>query len=373
MNQRLLAVCLIVAACGPPVPSGGNRSRDTMPASDAAVSMDTGTIRDAGLSNRDAGSASDTGEPTVDAGAVQPDSPLIDPQCLDGQYRETLPTAGADITQITRDYDPNAWREYVEATLRQRYALGWDIVENALIEAPAQLGDCLDRFVRDRSSARAIDRQMGTFVHECGHFLDIGLSFASGRNIFYIRQDLTIECSEGDTLTRRGRTFARSRIRDDRFSDRRPPCDRGENCDTYANIYLNGNPDDQNFESGDQGFNMLMEEAFQYVNSLATNYALNDRYQGSISGRDGILTTLWWVQRYLVMAREDYPAAHDFILGNACWREAILTLWGRAWLYLSITENMDQLGIRDDAIQTLVEDQELLSEIQAIRDAHGCR
>ena len=86
--------------------------------------------------------------------------------------------------------------------------------------------------------------------------------------------------------------------RDDRYADLRPPCG-GEDCDTYANIYLNGDPDDQNFDSGDQGFNMLMEEAFQYVNSLATNYALNERYQGSISGRDGILTTLWWVQRYL--------------------------------------------------------------------------
>ena len=363
MVQRIaLLFSLAAVACGPPQPSqsggGGDRNRDAGAATPGA---------DAGSSVLDAGS------PQADAGAVVPTSPLIDPQCLDGQYRETLPPANADISALSSDYSPDAWRAYVEGVLRARYPLGWTIVEDALVEAPDQLGDCLDAFVRDRSSPSAIDRQMGTFVHECGHFLDIGLGFSRGRNVFVVREDLTLECTQGDTTDRRGRTFARSRIRDDRYADLRPPCARGEDCDTYANIYLSGDPDDQNFDSGDQGFNMLMEEAFQYVNSLATNYALNERYQGSISGRDGILTTLWWVQRYLAMARADYPAAHEFILGDPCWRQAILTLWGRAWLYLEATEDMNQLGIRDDAIMELVEDPDLLGEIQSVREAHGCR
>jgi len=368
MIIRALVVSLLMVACGPPAPSNSG-SRSSRDAGNASGSTDSGAaVQDAGSTP-----IVDSGVPAVDAGAVGPDSPLIDEQCLDGQYRETLPTPEVDLTEVTQSYSPANWRAYVEGALRRRYPLGWTIVEQALIEAPEQLGDCMDAFIRDQSSPSAIDSQIGTFVHECGHFLDIGLGWSQGRNIYYVREDLTISCAQGDTTERRGLTFARSRIRNDRFSGERPPCDRGDNCDTYANIYLNGNPDDDNFDSGDQGFNMLMEEAFQYVNSIATNYALNDRYRGSISGRDGILTNLWWVQRYLHMAREDYPGAYEFILSDPCWRESILTLWGRAWLYLGLTEDMDQLGIRDDAIKTLVEDQDLLAEIEAVRDAHGCR
>ena len=44
--------------------------------------------------------------------------------------------------------------------------------------------------------------------------------------------------------------------------------------DNYANVYLDGDPDDDEFDGGDQGFNSLLEETLQYVNSLATGYAI---------------------------------------------------------------------------------------------------
>ena len=50
----------------------------------------------------------------------------------------------------------------------------------------------------------------------------------------------------------------------------------GSNCDFYASTYLGGDPNDGNFDSGDQGFGMLHEETVQYVNSLATAYAFQD-------------------------------------------------------------------------------------------------
>ena len=142
MVQRIaLLLSLAVVACGPPQPSqsggGGDRNRDAGAATPGA---------DAGSGVVDAGS------PQADAGAAVPTSPLIDPQCLDGQYRETLPPANADISALSSDYSPDAWRAYVEGVLRARYPLGWTIVEDALVEAPDQLGDCLDAFVRDRSA-----------------------------------------------------------------------------------------------------------------------------------------------------------------------------------------------------------------------------
>ena len=115
-----------------------------------------------------------------------------------------------------------------------------------------------------------------------------------------------------------------------------------------------------------------MEEAVQYVNSLATGYAYKDQSAWTVSEKDGILTFLWYMQRYLYLARTQYPATHSFILGSACYRELILTVWGRAWLYLDVTDPFPKLGMENDLIEELVMAPELLAEIQAVRDAHGC-
>jgi len=78
--------------------------------------------------------------------------------------------------------------------------------------------------------------------------------------------------------------------------------------------------------------------------------------------------------RYLRMARLDYPAAYSQILDGdgGCWRNAVLTVWGRAWLYLGVTEGMSHLGINDAALLALDMDPDLLAEIQRLRDAEGC-
>ena len=146
----------------------------------------------------------------------------------------------------------------------------------------------------------------------------------------------------------------------------------GRDCDGYAQVYLDGDPDDSNFEGGDQGFNSVMEETVQYVNSLAVGYAFQDFYERTVSERDGLLTFLWYVGRYLRYGRDNYPDAYQWVLNDACYREAILTVWGRAWLYLDATKDLDQLGISDDALEALVMDSLILDEIQKVRDAHGC-
>lgn len=50
----------------------------------------------------------------------------------------------------------------------------------------------------------------------------------------------------------------------------------------------------------------------------------------------------------------------------------LLTIWGRASLYLVATEEMDHLGINDALVSQLVQYPELLAEIQRLRDAEGC-
>ena len=222
------------------------------------------------------------------------------------------------------------------------------------------------RFLFDQSAATSVIGQLSTLVHECGHFFDMG-SLGSGTSDYYITEDLAFSCTGGDKVAYGGNTFTRDKLMDDTFARLRPACTSGSNpdCDFYANTYLTG-------QSGDQGFNMLMEEVVQYVNSLATGYSFYDNLQGSISERDGILTFLWYLERYLYLARTEYPETYDFIINDGCWREIILTVWGRAWLYLNLTQGFDNLGINDHAIDDLVLDETLLAEIQAVREAHDC-
>ena len=72
------------------------------------------------------------------------------------------------------------------------------------------------------------------------------------------------------------------------------------------------------------------------------------------------------------MARLEYPAAYKLLSEDACWREAILTVWGRAWLYLDWTEGISALGIQDNKLYGLVHDEELLGEIELLRALQGC-
>ena len=84
---------------------------------------------------------------------------------------------------------------------------------------------------------------------------------------------------------------------------------------------------------------------------------------------DGILAFLWYIERYLYAARTQHADAYAFILNSECWRNAILTIWGRAWLYLELTEGMSALEIDGPIFFDAVNRPELLGEIQRIRDA----
>jgi hypothetical protein len=226
--------------------------------------------------------------------------------------------------------------------------------------------DCDVTFVGSTTpTSDQVFQRLGTIVHECGHIYDFTLGGFSESG-YAIREDLTITCSMGDTTSRGGQTFPRSELTADAYYPMRPACG-SDPCDFYADTYLIGT-------GSEQGFNTVLEEALQYVNSLATAYAFADRRSAGSSrtDKDGILTFLWYIERYLRLARTEYASAYSFILGDPCWRELILTIWGRAWLFLELTRDDPRLGVDDDELFPLVEDPDLVAEIQMVRDAHGC-
>jgi len=299
------------------------------------------------------------------------DSPRVDPTCVDGQWAETLPPANANLTPATSTYSPNQATAFILQALSIRYPTGQWIVEGGLESNAFGGQNCIDAFLSNKSSATNVIGQMSTIVHECGHFFDLDQG-GFVNSAYMLTPSVQNTCS-GASYQGANATFARSLIKNDEYNALRPPCDGNfvPGCDSYADIYLNGDPNDSNFDSGDQGFNMLHEETTQYVNSIATGYAFADQYQYTVSERDGILTFLWYTCRYLRMARLQFPGSYNVLTQSPCWREAILRVWGRAWLFLDATKDAQNLGISDDEIESLITD-ELLQEIQRVREAHGC-
>ena len=352
---------LLLGLCG--CADSGNKGSSTSP---NGIEADSSIAQDGAVQGGPADSTSPG--PSVDAGRWTPppsNAARVDPGCTDGQYTETLPNPGADISQAIAAYTPAGAQDFVMTVLQARYPVGHHIVQGGL----AGSGNCVQTFLWDDSSADGAISSLSTVVHECGHMHDIDLSFASWKDIYVITDTLTLTCDGGDKFEYGGNTFPRSLLTADNYNDLLPPCPEGSfgssSCDFYANTYLTG-------DSGNQGFNTLMEEAVQYINSLATGYAFNDFYGWGTSERDGIMTFLWYIERYLYLARTQHPDTYTFLSGDACWRDLILTVWGRSWLYLETTKDITQLEISADTIQPLVEDPTLLSEIQAIRDKSGC-
>lgn len=305
---------------------------------------------------------------TPGAGGATPVAKPDQPGCAQDEYTEALPTK-TSLSGLT--FSQSKANEYLLAALEKRYPLGKAIVEGGLTSSLAKSqGNCIDRFLQDKSSAGAVLRQATTIVHECGHFYDLGEASGSSSAFVLKPSELSFTCKNGDTTSRGGKTFARSLIKSDTHYPSRKACASGaaQGCDFYAQIYLDGVASDAKFDSGDQGYNSVLEEATQYVNSLATALAFQDQYTGQkVSERDGILTFLWYIERYLAMARADYPEAYKLLSEDECWRQATLSVWDRGWFYLRATKGMTNLGLDDAKLETLVNDPDLVAEIDALR------
>lgn len=291
----------------------------------------------------------------------------LQPVCSDAQYSEEPPTRD-DISFYIDRYDANDARAFYEGVLGVRYPMGAQLVA----ESSTVRIDCVETFKGQAKSVHQALQQITTVVHECGHFHDLEQSNAT-LNHYTVTPSLAFNCRAGDSMQRGGRTMARSRLLDDDFASRRPACD-GNNCDIYALVYFRGDPDDDDIsESGDQGYNMLLEEMLQYINSLATSYAFSDVYNAPQIERDAVLTFLWYIERYLYLARTQYPEVYTFLTRDACWRQLTLTLWGRAWFYLERSRDTPSLGVHDEVIEALATDPSLLNEINALRKLDGCQ
>jgi hypothetical protein len=382
-----LSLCLVVTSCASTLPPGGSfvAPFDAQGSGDASVSTGDGTASPDTPGQSDVAGADAKTDAKIDAKsdavAPKPDAgPTPGPvsaSCLDGQYVEALPDPKADISSLVQGFQKADALAFVLAVLEVRYPNGRFILDGGNKNVlPGNQQTCLQQFWQPSqgTSAKSALGQASTLVHECGHAYDLSLGGFTG-STYVLTTEVQFTC-KGLSYQGQNSGFPRSLLKSDEFSALWPPCanfgDPGE-CDSYAAIYLAGDPKDNQFDSGDQAFDTVLEETVQYVNSLATDWTLTDQSQFQVSAEDGLLTFLWYTERYLHMARLQYPKVYTYLSTNPCWRESVLTVWGRAWLYLGKSKSEPKLNLRGPMLRKLVTDPVLLDEIERLRQAQGCQ
>ena len=337
----LLVVC-VGSSCGKTQLSG--------------TSLTSQVSSDAGLSV-----VLDTGIPSGDSG-VQLSISNTDPACLDGQYREAFARNDIDVSDIIANFTPDtngnaSAKALMVDILSRRFPLGAYLIEQGT--SSGAFKDCPWLFVNDLTSVEDIINGVSGAVHECGHSVDLKGDFGT----YVFTESLQFSCSGGSHYNTPAPP-AQSLLRNDEFVHLWPPCldNQYSNCDFYAASHWTH-----------QSMSSLLEELLQYVNDIAASYAVYDLSEMPIIEREGALTMLWWLQRYLRIMRTDptYSNVYEQLLGSTCWQEMILSVWGRAWLFLDATA---ALASNDDReIQSFIEDPTLLEEIDRIRVLSGCK
>lgn len=375
---------LLSTACASSLPPGGAyvAPLDAQTGQDGATSGVDATPDSAGQADAQVSSdgksdtAADGSTTKPDAGPTTGTTGPVSPTCLDGQYSEDLPDPKADISSLVQGFQKADALAFVLDVLQTRYPNGRFVLDGGNAQVlPGNQQTCVQQFWQPSqgTSVKSALSQASTLVHECGHAYDLSLGGFTG-STYVLTSQQKFSC-KGLSYQGQNAGFARSLLKTDEFSALWPPCanfgDPGE-CDGYAAVYLSGNPQDATFDGGDQAFDSVLEETVQYVNSLATDWTLTDQIVGQISAEDGLLTFLWYTERYLHMARLQYPKVYQYLSGNSCWREAVLNVWGRAWLYLGKSKGQAKLNLRGAKLRNLVQDPALLDEISRLRQAQGC-
>jgi hypothetical protein len=345
---KILGLTLSLSACGDLPPELGNATGSSK--DKKTTGPDTPTT-----ATKDISAATTSGT----SGA----SSHVNSACTDGKYREDLTDFSLSIADLEAAYDQSAPMDFMQKAAQRRYPVGFQYMEQVKTDP-----QCMT-FTGMHGKGVVEDLKTASIsYHECGHLYDLSkMSFST--SYYFIKPGVEFTCPNAPNG--KERTFARSLLNEDLYNAKWGPCAPGqfEGCDSYLSVYLDGDPRDATFQGGDQGIDALMEEVTQYINSLGISYAFSDRtdVQHWGSQRDGILTMLFYVERYLQYGRTHEPEDYNFIINNSCWRDMILTTWGRAWLYLDQTAGKGNMGIQDKKIQELVDDPALLDEIEHVR------
>lgn len=282
--------------------------------------------RDAGVPGPTDAGPRDSGPPPPpphDAGAPQPPPDAgIDPgrECYTEPFDPTV-----SISDLRAGFSGgNAFSTLLEV-MRRRYPAGYDL----LIE---EEDDPYTGSFTDGSSFELALESSMTEVHEATHGWDYGHALFYEYFGYWLRADLTPQLSFDVDGFPRSQIY--SMIEDD-------------STDLYSGLYLTG-------DQGTRGLLELLDETNCYINGLGAIAAVPESIPFGISGRDGAVAFLYYVELYLRRARTQDPQLYATMQGDAALVELIKTQWLRTHFFLMFADQEPQLGIHDGEIRALL-------------------
>ncbi len=250
-----------------------------------------------------------------------------------------LPTR--DIAAIRAGFSPDNWRASMIRLLEHRYP-----------DAASLVGKLRDPsffdawFRQGRTSYKDAVMDLSTAVHESAHI--VGLHQRRGRT------HVLVLGKKSSLRFPIPKSFHRKEIKAE--------LPAAINDLSYSSTYLVG-------KSGAQGIEMLLDELNAYTYSLFTAIAIADQLPKNIkqSSRDGLLVFMYYLQRYLSLARRTHTATYKAILKSPALRKTIVELYDRAACVVELSSPYTQLGINDGMLREHVYGDKALTEIRALR------
>lgn len=257
--------------------------------------------------------------------------------CPDNCYCEPL-DPDADVSDLEAAYSPAQWDQTLFEVLQRRWPAGASLLMD-------KAGDPYFGSFSDTSSFASLMDGLMTEAHEGTHGWDYGNAGVDTFS-YFLRGDLKFYPAKLDGFPR-GEIYAMV---------------EGTATDLYDDLYLTG-------DQGTYGFYELLDEGNCYINGMAAIGVVGDYIPYGISGRDGAVAFLYYLELYLKLARTQYPDVYDQIKGDPDYVELIKIQWLRTHFHLIYSADLhDNLGIYDAEIEELLYADENQSEIEMLID-----
>ena len=257
--------------------------------------------------------------------------------CPDDCYCEPIDPE-ADISDLEDGYSAGAWAQTMADVLDRRWPAG------AALVADLQGDPYFGSFTDTSSFAGLLDGFM-TEIHEGTHGWDYGHA-GVGTFAYFLRGDLQYEVAQIHG-------FDRSEIYGMLVDD---------STSLYADTYLTGT-------QGTYGLYELLDEMNCYINGMAAIGVVGEYIPYGISGRDGAVAFLYYLELYLKRARTTYPDLYEELKSDPEYVDLVRTQWLRThFLLIHAADLHDNLGIADEAIEANLYDPDNQSEIEMFID-----
>lgn len=350
MQRLVLPVLSLVlataAACDPPTPIG--RPYPTLGGGDGSDSGEGsvtddggddsgggtgGTFGDPGDDGPPGDSHGDDAPPSSDDGGSADDGGPPDAECPSNCYCEPFDGSG-DIDDLVASFNGANWAEVMIGVLDRRYPAAADL----LVE---QQDDPWFGSFTDSSSFVGLMDSVMTEVHEGTHGWDYDHALGQPYFGYWLRADLVYEPPKIDG-------FPRSEIYGMLTDD---------STSLYDDTYLTGT-------QGTYGWVELLDEMNAYINGMGAIAAVGEHIPWGLSGRDGAVAFLYYVELYLRRARTTYPELYAQLKAEPEYVQLVRTQWLRTHFLLERADAHPHLGIHDQEIRAHLYEPDNQAEIE---------